>query len=61
MKAIRQKAPQDPASEKPPRPTDGQDSRTQAEKFEDAARELGCDPDEDRFKGVLRKLAKQKV
>ncbi len=37
------------------------DTRTQAEKFEDAARELGCDEDEDRFKGVLRKLAKPKV
>ena len=31
---------------------------TQAEKFEAAAHELGCDEDEDRFKGVLRKLAK---
>ena len=35
-------------------------SRTQAEKFEDAARELGCEEDEDRFNGVLRKLAKPK-
>lgn len=36
------------------------DTRTQAEKFEAAARELGCDPEEDRFKGVLRKPAKPK-
>lgn len=38
-----------------PLPVD--DTRTQAKKFEDAARELGCDENEDRFKGVLRKLA----
>lgn len=36
------------------------DTRTQAEKFEAAARELGCDEDEERFKGVLRKLARPK-
>ena len=41
--------------------TNGADTRTQAEKFEAAARELGCDPDEDQFKGVLRKLAKPKT
>ena len=40
-------------------PSDG-DTRTQAEKFEAAARELGCDPNEDRFKDVLRKLVKPK-
>ena len=37
------------------------DTRTQAEKFEAAARELGCDEDEDQLKGVLRKLAKPKL
>ena len=31
---------------------------TQAEKFEQAARDLGTDESEDAFKGVLRKLAK---
>ena len=37
------------------------DPRSQAEKFKHAARELGCDEDEDRFKGVLRKLASRKA
>ena len=37
-----------------------EDARTQAEKFEDAAREFGTDQDEDAFKGVLRKLGKAK-
>ena len=36
------------------------DTRTQAEKFAQAAREHGADQDEDAFKGVLRKLAKPK-
>ncbi len=35
-----------------------EDTRTQAEKFADAAREHGADDSEDVFKGVLRKLAK---
>ena len=37
-----------------------QDTRTQAEKFADAAREHGADENEDAFKGMLRKLAKPK-
>ena len=40
---------------------DEADTRTQAQKFEDAARELGTDQDEDRFKDVLRTLAKPKA
>ncbi len=36
------------------------DARTQAQKFQDAAREHGADQDEEVFKGVLRKLAKPK-
>ena len=35
-------------------------ARTQAQKFEQAAREHGADGDEGAFKGVLRKLAKPK-
>lgn len=34
---------------------------SQAEKFAQAARDLGCDDDDDKFKGVLRKLAKPKT
>lgn len=34
---------------------------TQAEKFAQAARNLGADQDEDAFKGVLRKLGKPKA
>ena len=37
-----------------------EDTRTQAEKFADAARKHGADESEDAFKGVLRKLAKPK-
>ncbi len=55
-----QRPPQSPATSKPQKSTDdAPDLRTQAEKFEDAARELGCDEDEDRFKGVLRKMPKK--
>ena len=32
--------------------------KTQLDKFKDAARELGCDDDENRFKERLGKLAK---
>ena len=34
---------------------------SQAQKFEQAAREHGADGDEEAFKGVLRKLAKPKL
>ena len=34
------------------------DTRAQAQRFEDTARGLGTDQDEDRFKDVLRTLAK---
>lgn len=34
---------------------------SQAEKFAQAARDLGADQDEEAFKGVLRKLAKSKT
>lgn len=33
--------------------------KTQAEKFKDAARELGVDEDSDRFDEVIRELAKK--
>ena len=33
---------------------------SQAEKFAQAARDLGADQDEDAFKGVLRKLSQSK-
>ncbi|MDR3462338.1 MAG: hypothetical protein P4L76_08495 [Beijerinckiaceae bacterium] len=36
-----------------------QDDRSQAQKFYDAARDLGVDGDEEGFKSVLRKLAKR--
>lgn len=36
------------------------DQQTQREKFEQAARELECDDDEERFKERLSKLARQK-
>lgn len=39
---------------------EAEDTRTQAQKFADAAREHGADQDEEAFKGVLRKLAKRK-
>ena len=40
---------------------DEADTRTQAQKFEDAAREHGASDDESAFKGVLRKLTKPKA
>ena len=42
-------------------PKNEHDTRTQAQKFEDAARALGTDQDEDRFKDLLRTLAKPKI
>lgn len=36
------------------------DARTQAQKFEDAARELGADEDEAAFKAKLAVIARQK-
>ena len=36
------------------------DDRTQTEKFKEAARELDCDDDEQRFKERVKKLVKQK-
>lgn len=36
------------------------DRRSQAEKFKEAARELECDEDPDRFRERLSKLAKHK-
>jgi len=36
------------------------DKRTQADKFKDAARELECDDNEQRFKDRLGKLVKHK-
>jgi hypothetical protein len=36
------------------------DSRSQLDKFKDAARELECDDDEQRFKERLGKLVKSK-
>ena len=36
------------------------DSRSQSEKFKDAAREHGADEDEKRWEERLRKVAKQK-
>lgn len=37
-----------------------QDSKTQADKFKDAAKEAGCDPDEKRWTERLKKVAKPK-
>ncbi len=37
------------------------DLKSQTDKFKDAARELECDDDEQRFKERLGKLAKQKT
>jgi hypothetical protein len=36
------------------------DEKEQAAAFRKAARELGCDDDEERFQGVLKKLGRQK-
>ena len=36
------------------------DEKTQLDKFKDAARDLGCDDDEQRFKDRLGKLVKAK-
>jgi hypothetical protein len=33
-----------------------EDNRTQADKFRDLARELGCDEDEEAFKAAVRKV-----
>ena len=35
-------------------------NQTQSEKFKQAARDLGCDPDEKRWEDKLRKVVKQK-
>ncbi len=40
--------------------TSPRDSESQAEKFKQAARELGCDEDEARWDERLRKVAQQK-
>jgi hypothetical protein len=37
------------------------DPKSQADKFKEAARELGADEDEKRWEERLRKVAKQKV
>jgi len=36
------------------------DEKTQSEKFKEAARELECDDDEQRFKEQLKKLVRHK-
>jgi hypothetical protein len=36
------------------------DPKTQSDKFKEAARELECDDDDERFKDRLRKLVKHK-
>jgi hypothetical protein len=36
------------------------EAKSQSDKFKDAARELGCDDDPDRFKERLGKLVKHK-
>lgn len=42
--------------DKAPKPTAS--GKDQVKKFEDAARELGCDESEDRFKEALRKVGR---
>jgi hypothetical protein len=36
------------------------DQKSQSNKFKEAARELGCDPDEKRWEDKLRKVVKQR-
>lgn len=38
----------------------GKTEKSQADKFKEAARELGCDGDEQAFDGKLRQIAKKK-
>ncbi|MCH8862341.1 MAG: hypothetical protein IID51_07500 [Proteobacteria bacterium] len=35
------------------------DSKSQAQRFKDKARELGCDEDEKRFERTLKRISKQ--
>ena len=35
-------------------------SKTQLDKFKEAAKELGCDEDDAKFNEIVKKLAKQK-
>jgi hypothetical protein len=43
------------------KPIQSPKDRDQAAAFRKAARELGCDPNEERFQDTLRKVAKHKL